>query len=129
MKNIITLSEFRDGFYKMGRENQFSYEALETMFDYYEEMENECGIEIEYDVIAFCCEWTEYEPEELYNDYRYIYNFDEWMEENGDIYTPEEKEDGEPFDDFITGDFMEEIEQYTTILKVKRNTTYLVMNF
>ena len=51
------------------RQNQFSYNALRAMFAWYEEVEEACGNEIEYDPIAFCGEWSEYESySEAYED-------------------------------------------------------------
>ena len=56
---INSATEFMDEFTRMGRGEQYSYEALEALFDYYDELE-----EFELDVIAICCDWTEYESEE-----------------------------------------------------------------
>ena len=56
---INSASAFMDEFARMGRGEQFSYEALEALFDFYDELED-----FELDVIAICCEWTEYENEE-----------------------------------------------------------------
>ena len=55
---INSASAFMDEFSRMGRGDQFSYEALESLFDFYDEIED-----FELDVIAVCCEWTEYENE------------------------------------------------------------------
>lgn len=57
MYTTVTRMDFHDAFNKAGRGNQFSYEALDTLFDYYEDMEDG---EEELDVIKTCCEWTEY---------------------------------------------------------------------
>ncbi len=43
------------------RPDQFSYDALRALFDYYEELEESTGEQIKLDVIAICCDWTEYE--------------------------------------------------------------------
>ena len=56
---INSASDFMDEFHRMGRGDQFSYEALEALFDFYDELED-----FELDAIAICCEWTEYENEE-----------------------------------------------------------------
>lgn len=53
-KIIDTAGQFQDEFVRMGRENQFSYEGLEVLFDYLDETE------LELDVIGICCEFTEY---------------------------------------------------------------------
>jgi len=70
MKKSINFSEFVDAFEKMGRRDQFSYEGKKALFDYLEQFEEDTGTEIELDVIALCCEYTEYENfEELQDNY------------------------------------------------------------
>lgn len=129
MKTTVDLYDFRKAFEECGRGDNFSWEALETMFDYYTELEEETGEEMELDPIAFCCEWTEYSLAEMYDDYSNISDFESWLEDVGDIYTPEEIEAGEAMDDFLEGDFLEEMERHTTVLKVTGTNTYLVMCF
>tara|TARA_Y100001972_G_scaffold121657_1_gene166036 strand:+ start:119 stop:391 length:273 start_codon:yes stop_codon:yes gene_type:complete len=54
LKETVSLNSFRTG---MLRNRTFSAEALEVMFDYYNEFEED----IEFDVLALCADWTEYE--------------------------------------------------------------------
>ena len=62
----IQLSDFRHAFYNMGRGNQFSYEALELLYNFYEEMDPN----YELDVISICCDWCEYINEDkLFKEY------------------------------------------------------------
>ena len=61
MKKTITKNEFRDAFHTMNREANFSYEGLGALYDYLEEYEESGGVEVELDVIAICCEFSEYE--------------------------------------------------------------------
>ena len=80
MKQTITKGQFRDAFNNMGRGDQFSYEALGALFDYMEELETDMGSEgeTELDVIALCCEFTEYaDLEELQGDYSDIEDMDD----------------------------------------------------
>ena len=58
----ITVDSFMfvEAFRRMGRENQFSREALEALFNYLEEYEQDTGEDLELDVIGLCCEFTEY---------------------------------------------------------------------
>jgi hypothetical protein len=58
MKQTLTKSAFRDAFRSMDRFEQFGYEALELLFDYFEELEADTGEEIELDVIAICCDYS-----------------------------------------------------------------------
>jgi hypothetical protein len=61
MKTTISKSEFRDAFRKMRREDQFTYDGLGALFDYLEGYEEDTGEEIELDVIAICCDFSEYD--------------------------------------------------------------------
>ena len=61
MHITVDFSMFADAFRRMGRENQFSREALEALFEYLENYEEDTGIRVELDVIGLCCEFTEYE--------------------------------------------------------------------
>ena len=71
MKQSITRFDFVDWFrgsdtYK----NNFSYEGLNSLFDYFEELEEDMGQEIDFDPIAICCEFSEYENlEEIKENY------------------------------------------------------------
>lgn len=71
---IIKVNEsmFHDAFYHMGRGKQFSYEALNELFRYYEETEDATGEQMELDVIAICCEWSEHDTESMIAAYGYL---------------------------------------------------------
>lgn len=69
MKQTINFSQFCDAFIRMNRDNNFSYDGKKALFDYIEELEQEQGQEIELDVIALCCEWTESTVEEALDNY------------------------------------------------------------
>lgn len=60
MYTTINFSQFCDSFSE-DRQNQFSYEGKQALFEYLESYEEDIGEEIELDVIALCCEYTEYE--------------------------------------------------------------------
>lgn len=69
MKTTVNLSDFRDSFHRMNRGSQFSYEALEVLFDYLEECENDTGEEWELDVIAICCDFEESDARSIIEAY------------------------------------------------------------
>lgn len=69
MIQTITLSDFRDAFRRMGRTDQFSYEALKIIFDYIEDYERDTGEQVELDPIAICCDWGEDTPEGIAYDH------------------------------------------------------------
>ena len=78
MKNTISENDFLQAFSDMDRKDQFTYYALTKIFEYYEQWEDETGEEIELDVIAICCDLTEYESlESLQEDYSDIENQDD----------------------------------------------------
>ena len=60
MKQTINFSQFCDAFHNMSREGDFSYEGKKALFYFLEEMEEDTGEEMEIDVIALCCEFSEY---------------------------------------------------------------------
>ena len=59
MYQIIDSYDFQDAFHKVGRNEQFSYEAKKVLFDYLEAYEDDTGERVELDVIALCCEYEE----------------------------------------------------------------------
>ena len=53
--NTLTLNDFVQAFNDYNCEDNFSYEGLEALYNYYNDHEK-----FELDVIAICCEWSEY---------------------------------------------------------------------
>ena len=69
MKNSINEYEFSRWF-EEHRPNNFSYEGRKALYEMLESYEQDLGTEIEFDPIAFCCGYTEYEDmEEFWQDY------------------------------------------------------------
>lgn len=101
MKKEINLSEFVDEFKAYNR-NYYSYEGYEALYEYYSEFEN-----FDFDVIAICCDVSEYDEEELLNDYSYLVQNEE---EQGLIA------------------IIEELQQRTNITELS-NGSYLVWGF
>ena len=69
MKTTVSLHDFRDAFRKADRTTNFSYDGLEILFEYFEQLEDDLGEEIEFDVIAICCEYAEDDLEYISNQY------------------------------------------------------------
>ena len=100
MIDTITKYSFLDAFYKMGRDKQFSYEGLDALFDYFEMLEEDTDQQIEFDVIAICCEYSEYDSlKEFQNDY-------------GDEY-----------------ESLEDIENTTTLIKIEDEEGFIIQQF
>jgi hypothetical protein len=69
MKTTISKYDFERAFVDADRKENFSYEALGLLFDYFESYEEETGEEIELDVIAICCEYSEDNPDDIISNY------------------------------------------------------------
>lgn len=68
MKQTVNIYTFREAFNRMGRGDNFSYDGLELLFDYLEELEH-CEEEYELDVIGLCCDFAEGTAEQIAIDY------------------------------------------------------------
>ena len=60
MINIMNECDFTDDFMRI-RPNQFSYNALQALWQYFEEYEEGTGDTIEFDPIAICCDYSEFQ--------------------------------------------------------------------
>jgi len=70
MKEYVNESEFIDRFRQMDRKENFSYEGRKALYEYFTQLEEDIGEEIEFDCIAICCEYSEYENlKEFQQDY------------------------------------------------------------
>lgn len=71
MLQTMNRQQFIDAFKKnSARKNEYSYEALDALYTYLDEFEYR--EEYLFDLIAICCDWTEYATlEEAVNDYSY----------------------------------------------------------
>jgi hypothetical protein len=58
MKQTVNVYDFHREF-ELIRPNNFSRAGLNILFDYFDEYEQESGEEMELDVIAICCDFTE----------------------------------------------------------------------
>ena len=106
MKQIITESQFINAFKSWDTyKNQFSYEGLKALFEWFEEYENSTGEEMELDVVAICCDFTEYE------------NLKEFQSE---------------YYDDVAGDkfkTIEEIEEETFVIRIENSDSFIIQVF
>jgi len=69
MKKSLSKSQFIHEFQAI-RPDNFTYKGLEALYEWFEEMEESTGQEAEFDPIAICCEFIEYDNiEEFHGDY------------------------------------------------------------
>ena len=64
----VSFYDFVKEFEKHGRENEFSEEGKRALFDYLNELGNYMGEYIELDILEICCNFTEYNSIEEFND-------------------------------------------------------------
>lgn len=58
MKQTVNFSTFQMAFESL-RPDNFSYEGLSILFDWLEQLEQDTGEELELDVIAICCDFSQ----------------------------------------------------------------------
>ncbi len=88
MKTNVNYYQFRDWFYK-NRPNNFSEQGIQTLWEICEEYEEATGQEMEFDPIALCCEYAEYDNiAEFWLDYDQEEYPDEEAIMNATFYCP-----------------------------------------
>ena len=60
MKQSINIREFERAFCDYDREDNFTTEGLVALYDFIEQLDEGSGTDTELDVVALCCEFTEY---------------------------------------------------------------------
>jgi len=103
MKDTINKDQFRNWFRSSEQYRRtFSYEGLSALFDYLEEMEASTGEELDFDPVALCCEYSEYDT------------FEEFQEEyNGEVLYPT----------------LDDLEDYTTVIRVGHTGSFIIQQF
>lgn len=84
---INTLSPAECAHDMLDYEQQFGdtpYSALETLAEYYDELSEETGQPIEFDPVAWACDWAWYAvgDDTLRSDYGYLMPGDDYMDED-----------------------------------------------
>jgi hypothetical protein len=80
MKQTIGQYQFHDAFESI-RPGNFSHEGLDALFNFLESLEDDTGEEMELDVIAICCDFSEMTLKEINQDYSRDYeDIDEAIE-------------------------------------------------
>ncbi len=68
------------------RRDQFSEEALVALFEFYERLGEDCGQPVEFDPIAICCDWTEWDDIDEFRE-QYALEVDSWSDVAGHTIT------------------------------------------
>lgn len=125
MKKTINAWDAKREFESYDRD-YYSMNGIDAILEYYDEIDEN----MEFDVIAICCDCTEFgdhgaalDFDSMISDYGYLLNRDEWMEENE--INPDEWEN---YKDLYIEDLVKELEDHTTVLHVC-NGNYIVFEF
>jgi len=102
----VTEQDFIRAFDDMDRSESFSRQARRVLFEYFDDISDDIGEDIELDPIAICCEWGEYTAEEL-------------MISFGHCIDAEEREDDESFDDLFD-DLCDNLEFVGILIRVEK---------
>ena len=99
--DTITLPMFRDYFYRSEQyKKNFSYEGLGALYNHLWEYCENTGKDIEMDIVAFSCDYAEYN------------SLQEFQEDYGEEYKT-----------------IEDIEERTTVIKIKDKTSFIIQQF
>ena len=103
MKKEIKYYEFERWFFDH-RPNNFSLAGLKSLYDYFEDYEKDTGESVEFDPIALCVEFTEYE------------NLKEFKEN----YTA---------DEYQKIDDINKLSDYTQVISSENNESFIILDF
>jgi hypothetical protein len=118
MKQTVNEWDFIEAFRQAGRGEQFTREGLSALFKEFEDFEDSTGEEIELDVIAICCDYTEYSNFAEFNaDYKVLDDDEiaELLEEN-DIEDIEDIEVDMVFDTILWNTILIPVDDYSFII-------------
>ena len=80
IKQTVTESDFRSAFQAI-RPDNFTYEGLGALYDYLWELSEQMGEAFELDVIALCCNFTEYSEDEARREFDIDPDSEDWQDE------------------------------------------------
>ena len=93
------------------RPDNFTVSGLRVLFDYLDQMSEDCGDNIEFDAIAIACEYTEADAIEVYNRYTPDLNLDDDDQALFDLY--HDTDQAHLLDDIIKPQIIEYLEYHT----------------
>ena len=98
MKQSINVYQFHDAFIHADRKENFSYAGLIALYGYLTDLEDDLGEELELDVIALCCDYSEHDLDDLQREYG-NYNGQQWESVEDALVWFEERTTVIPVDD------------------------------
>ena len=79
----VNVHTFREAFKSMGRQDQFSYDGLEALYEFLEDMSQDTGEDYELDVVGLCCDFSEDTYKDILSNYD-LASFEEMAELDDD---------------------------------------------
>jgi len=114
MNRSISFCDFQDAFRDYDRKENFSYDGLKALFDYLEQYEDDTGKQVELDVIALCCDYTEYGSLEEFDSEHSSFGFFDDLED-----------DEEP--DFEK--CLDKISDHTTVIRIEGTERFITQAY
>lgn len=115
MKQSINFDQFTSAFNAL-RPDNFSYEGLRELYEYFTDIETETGEQMDLDVITICCEYSELPYGEIARDY--------------DIDLSEAKDLDGNFDDGYASELvLEYLHEHTSVIGVTDAGTIVYVQF
>ena len=109
------------------RPDNFTVGGLHILFDYLDELSDECSEPMEFDAIAIACEYTEAGSLEVYNRYKPDLNLDEDDQLLFDLY--HDTEQAHMLDDILKPQIIEYLECNTCFVGETDNGSLLFADF
>ena len=118
MKITLNFSQFCDS-WPESRKDQFSYQGKKALFNYLTQLEEDTGEEIEFDPIAICCDFVEYESA--------TEAASEYFEFEGMTFD----EDGTELEtvDEVEAKAIKFLEERTTLIEIENSDGVIIANF
>ena len=87
MYTRVTEDNFRNTFLTSDYKNNFSYDGLTALYNYFEELEDDIGQTIEFDLVGIAGEYSELTIDELRDNYFIDKNIDviEYLQEHTQV--------------------------------------------
>jgi hypothetical protein len=111
----VNFSIFCGMFFRMGRQDQFSYAAKQALFEYLDNLSEDTGEDFQMDVVGICCEYSEDTAEDINENYSLLIE-------------KEEDEDDEEFQERMNEEVNSFLENHTTVI-TNDNGTFIYAQF
>ena len=109
------------------RPDNFTVSGLRVLFDYLDQVSDECSEPMEFDAIAIACEYTEADAVEVYNRYTPDLNLDDDDQAVFDLYHNTDK--AHMIEDIIKPQIIEYLECNTLFVGETNNGSLLFADF